>query len=156
MPYNREWDQGKDAWQDSSWTAHDSRHHIRPREDDYYGDGKRRKTTHGVKPINSYSVPSSSLENFQGPQVHDTSQAYDTYATDRSNHQGGDQFQDYGQDDRHQRNKKRLVPSEPSPHVIFLGLDPDFTEADVSSYFSAPVQFSQPRLAPVISYEKWM
>lgn len=28
-------------------------------------------------------------------------------------------------------NKKRLVPSEPSPHVIFLGLDPDFTESDV-------------------------
>lgn len=27
--------------------------------------------------------------------------------------------------------KKRLQPSEPSPHVIFLGLDPDFTEADV-------------------------
>ncbi|KAG6879954.1 hypothetical protein C0992_008888 [Termitomyces sp. T32_za158] len=54
------------------------------------------------------------------------------------NHQGGDQFQDYGQDDRQQRNKKRLVPSEPSPHVIFLGLDPDFTEADVSPNFSAP------------------
>jgi hypothetical protein len=27
--------------------------------------------------------------------------------------------------------KKRLLPSEPSPHVIFLGLDTDFTEADV-------------------------
>jgi hypothetical protein len=26
---------------------------------------------------------------------------------------------------------KRLLPSEASPHVIFLGLDPDFTEADV-------------------------
>ena len=29
-------------------------------------------------------------------------------------------------------NRKRHVSSEPSPHVIFLGLDPDFTEADVS------------------------
>ena len=28
-------------------------------------------------------------------------------------------------------HKKNLVSSEPSPHVIFLGLDPDFTEADV-------------------------
>ncbi|KAI0702329.1 hypothetical protein BC835DRAFT_1321578 [Cytidiella melzeri] len=27
-----------------------------------------------------------------------------------------------------------MVPSEPSPHVIFLGLDPDFTEADFSTY----------------------
>lgn len=27
--------------------------------------------------------------------------------------------------------KKRQASSEPSPHVIFLGLDPDFSEADV-------------------------
>jgi RNA-binding protein 5/10 len=32
----------------------------------------------------------------------------------------------------HDPNRRRLAPSEPSPHVIFLGLDPDFTEADVS------------------------
>ena len=44
---------------------------------------------------------------------------------------------DYGQEDRSRASsppgsvKKRLVPSEPSPHIIFLGLDPDFTEADV-------------------------
>ncbi|KAG5338692.1 hypothetical protein C0989_006587 [Termitomyces sp. Mn162] len=94
MPYNREWDQGKDTWQDPSWGAYDSRPN--------------------------------------GFQAYDTSQAYDTYVHDR-NQQSADQSQDYGQDDRHQRNKKRLVPSEPSPHVIFLGLDPDFTEADVSS-----------------------
>lgn len=31
-------------------------------------------------------------------------------------------------------NKKRLVPSEASPHVIFLGLDPDFTESDLQAY----------------------
>ncbi|KNZ81458.1 RNA-binding protein 5-A [Termitomyces sp. J132] len=112
MPYNREWDQGKDTWQDPSWGACDSRPNVRPREDDHYGDGKRRKTNYG------------------GFQAYDTSQAYDTYVHDR-NQQSADQSQDYGQDDRHQRNKKRLVPSEPSPHVIFLGLDPDFTEADV-------------------------
>ncbi|PPQ66853.1 hypothetical protein CVT26_009632 [Gymnopilus dilepis] len=48
---------------------------------------------------------------------------------------------DYPTDDRSRAGqgafpKKRLVPSEPSPHVIFLGLDPDFTEADteVDSY----------------------
>ncbi|EAU88125.2 hypothetical protein CC1G_03797 [Coprinopsis cinerea okayama7 len=47
--------------------------------------------------------------------------------------------QDYGYDERPRGGgggggghpKKRLLPSEPSPHVIFLGLDPDFTEADV-------------------------
>ncbi|KAF8580700.1 hypothetical protein K439DRAFT_289082 [Ramaria rubella] len=48
------------------------------------------------------------------------------------------------QDDRHPRgtfqnqslnqNRRRLVPSEPSPHVIFLGLDTDHTEADLHGY----------------------
>jgi hypothetical protein len=40
---------------------------------------------------------------------------------------------DHSQDDRPNKShvKKRLLPSEPSPHVIFLGLDTDFTEADV-------------------------
>ncbi|KAJ8584551.1 hypothetical protein M405DRAFT_451321 [Rhizopogon salebrosus TDB-379] len=39
-----------------------------------------------------------------------------------------------GDDDRHQnclQTKKRLVLGEPSSHVIFLGLRPDFSEADV-------------------------
>ncbi len=65
------------------------------------------------------------------------------YDTSRGNEDHGDlsnrQYdvsQDYGQEDRSRGGaggfgKKRLVPSEPSPHVIFLGLDPDFTEADV-------------------------
>lgn len=33
--------------------------------------------------------------------------------------------------------KKRQVASEPSPHVIFLGLDPDFTEADLQAYLTS-------------------
>lgn len=51
---------------------------------------------------------------------------------------------DQSLDDRSQQRggfaKKRLIPSQPSPHVIFLGLDPDFTEADVCRLSSlAPV-----------------
>lgn len=43
MAYNREWDQGKSAWgQQQSWNAH-------PRDDDYYTEGKRRKTNTGVR-----------------------------------------------------------------------------------------------------------
>jgi hypothetical protein len=43
MAYNREWDQGKQAWaQQQSWAAH-------PREEDYYNEGKRRKTNAGVR-----------------------------------------------------------------------------------------------------------
>jgi RNA-binding protein 5/10 len=33
---------------------------------------------------------------------------------------------------KHHSKGKRLLPSEASQHVIFLGLDPDFVESDVS------------------------
>lgn len=68
------------------------------------------------------------LHRFQAQflQGYDGQKAYDDYGGGYSKrndqgHGGGEGF-----------NKKRLVPSEPSPHVIFLGLDPDFTESDVS------------------------
>ncbi|KAG5634257.1 hypothetical protein H0H81_002688, partial [Sphagnurus paluster] len=122
MAYNREWDHGKDSWHDVSWNGADNRAHVRPREEDHHGEMKRRKFNNG------------------GFQVYDTAQGYGDSGHERSNPQGAERFQDYGQDDRHQRpgvNKKRLTPSEPSPHVIFLGLDPDFTEADVCVLFSS-------------------
>ena len=58
-------------------------------------------------------------------QGYDGQKAYDDYGGGYSKrndqgHGGGEGY------------KKRLVPSEASPHVIFLGLDPDFTESDVS------------------------
>lgn len=64
-------------------------------------------------------------------------------------------YQDSAQDDRHRGggggfNKKRLIPSEPSPHVIFLGLDTDFTEADVclssQTFYSIAHNFSAPSI----------
>ena len=73
--------------------------------------------------------------------------AYDTLhsSEDAGNDKPGQlrqvDHQDYGHDDRSRALggsggfKKRLTPSEPSPHVIFLGLDPDFTEADVCRLF---------------------
>lgn len=66
------------------------------------------------------------------PQGFDSSYGHD----DNAGHHHKNDHQDSAQDDRHRGggggfNKKRLIPSEPSPHVIFLGLDPDFTEADV-------------------------
>ena len=68
---------------------------------------------------------------FQG---YDGQKAYDEYNSGYSKrndqgHGGGEGY-----------TKKRLVPSEASPHVIFLGLDPDFTESDVGSiFFAAPM-----------------
>ncbi|KAH7915965.1 hypothetical protein BJ138DRAFT_1229047 [Hygrophoropsis aurantiaca] len=120
MAYNRDWDQGKDSWgENNSWGGSD-RGNIRGREDDYYGEGKRRKFNNG-----GYGAD----------------QSYDDSNYDTGSGQGkhNDHFQDYSHDDRGQKgfqSKKRLVPSEPSPHVIFLGLDPDFSEADLQAYLS--------------------
>ncbi|KAH9857720.1 hypothetical protein C2E23DRAFT_805452 [Lenzites betulinus] len=113
MAYNREWDQGKQADYES-WQPRANTH---MREEDYYGDSKRRKYNDGG---------------------YDASQGYDNSGYD--NRQSYDQG--YNQDDRHSKtgpyNKKRLVPSEPSPHVIFLGLDPDFTDALTCSFSAWP------------------
>ncbi|KAH9890700.1 hypothetical protein C8Q73DRAFT_705276 [Cubamyces lactineus] len=114
MAYNREWDQGKNANYDS-WQP-TPRGNTHTRDEDYYGDSKRRKYNDGG---------------------YDATQGYDNSGYD--NRQSYDQG--YYQDDRHSRggphNKKRLVPSEPSPHVIFLGLDPDFTESDMQAYLTS-------------------
>ncbi|KAJ8583547.1 hypothetical protein M405DRAFT_866953 [Rhizopogon salebrosus TDB-379] len=115
MAYNRDWDKGKDSWGDSgAWSG------GRGRDDDSYGDGKRRKFNNGG---------------------YDASHTYEESGYETYNQQSQGKPQDYAQDydDRHQKGfqtKKRLVPSEPSPHVIFLGLDPDFSEADLQAYLS--------------------
>ncbi|KAJ7632364.1 hypothetical protein FB45DRAFT_912257 [Roridomyces roridus] len=105
MAYNREWDQGKSAWgQQQPWNTPA----VHPRDEDYYSDGKRRKTNAGG---------------------YEASQAYSESAYDSASEQyrgGAAGFP-----------KKRLQPSEPSPHVIFLGLDPDFTEADLQKYLAS-------------------
>ncbi|KAG2115341.1 uncharacterized protein F5147DRAFT_676957 [Suillus discolor] len=120
MAYNRDWDKGKDNWGDSGAWATDRG--GRGRDDDY-GDGKRRKFNNGG---------------------YDTSNVYQEYSYEASyNQQSQSRPQDFAHDqshdDKHQKGfqgKKRLVPSEPSPHVIFLGLDPDFSEADLQAYLS--------------------
>ncbi|TCD59819.1 hypothetical protein EIP91_011398 [Steccherinum ochraceum] len=127
MAYNREWDRGKDTYADpqaQAWGSnaynnyngggwdegYNQRGNVRGREDEQYGDGKRRKFNNG-----GYDAP----------------QPYDDY----NNYDGG-YGQGMQQDPSNDRgyNKKRMVPSEPSSHVIFLGLDPDFTEADLQAY----------------------
>ncbi|KAL9714894.1 hypothetical protein Ac2012v2_001554 [Leucoagaricus gongylophorus] len=118
MAYNREWDKGKDHWNES-WGA-EPRGFPRGRDDEYHGEGKRRKfNVGGFDPSYGYEDVSNS-----------------------SGYYHKNDNQDYGQDDRHRGggggfNKKRLIPSEPSPHVIFLGLDPDFTEADLQAYLTS-------------------
>ncbi|EIN07565.1 hypothetical protein PUNSTDRAFT_103581 [Punctularia strigosozonata HHB-11173 SS5] len=110
MAYNREWDRGKDNWNDESWNGGPS--HARQREDEYYGDGKRRKFNNG-----GYDAQSHEGEGNYG-----TGHDYHDYS-DRAYRGGG-------------QGKKRMAASEPSPHVIFLGLDPDFTEADFQAFMT--------------------
>ncbi|KIO13245.1 hypothetical protein M404DRAFT_565827 [Pisolithus tinctorius Marx 270] len=117
MAYNRDLDKGKDSWGDyGSWDTEDRP--ARGRDDDYYGEGKRRKYNNGGYEAQSYGGP-----------------GYDSYSQPPHKQ---DHAHDYT-DARHGKgftSKKRLVPSEPSAHVIFLGLDPDFSEADVCRYTS--------------------
>ena len=128
MAYNREWDRGKDA----AWSNQQSWQGVRPRgEDDHHGDGKRRKYNNGVRIHILANQPHLTLS-----KAYDISQVREENAYGQGyGHKQAEQHQDYAQDDRFRGAagfaKKRLAPSEPSPHVIFLGLDPDFTEADV-------------------------
>ncbi|KAH9923996.1 uncharacterized protein BXZ73DRAFT_91386 [Epithele typhae] len=101
MAYNREWDKGKqpDYSDYSSWQAAPQAN--RAREDDYYGDNKRRKFNDGVRAPCSFACSSGLPLRWRRIQ------------------------------------QKRLVPSDPSPHVIFLGLDTDFTESDMQAYLTS-------------------
>ncbi|KAJ7172735.1 hypothetical protein C8R46DRAFT_1190468 [Mycena filopes] len=118
MYNNREWDQGKAAWgQQQSWNPPNAH----PREDDYYSEGKRRKTNAG-----GYEASYAYGEN-----------SYDTSSYGGRSDQQQDHTQRGGGGAAAPFVKKRLQPSEPSPHVIFLGLDPDFTEADLQKYLTS-------------------
>ncbi|KAI0050018.1 hypothetical protein FA95DRAFT_1514751 [Auriscalpium vulgare] len=120
--YNREWDYGKDTWDDGTGggggIGYNSRGNVRGREEESYGDGKRRKYNDG---------------------------GYDAGGWDDGAYDAGFYNQDYVPDEYSTRgggaagyhaNKKRLTPSEPSPHVIFLGLDLNFTESDMQTYLN--------------------
>ena len=124
MAYNREWDRGKDAWNDSTvWNDPSATRGGRTREEDYYnlGDGKRGKFNDGV---------CCRADIFPANSKHSFLQGYDAGYSEAAPSA-------YGHGGQDRSFKKRLVPSEPSPHVIFLGLDQDFTEADLQAYLTS-------------------
>ncbi|KAI0262876.1 hypothetical protein BC834DRAFT_1001141 [Gloeopeniophorella convolvens] len=99
MAYNREWDMGKEAWNENgSWGAKGG-------EGDYQVDARKRKFNNGAWDEGGYDVQQGNQDFGVGP--------------------GG-----------FHANKKRLVASDPSPHVIFLGLDIAFTETDLSTFLT--------------------
>lgn len=115
MAYNRDWGNSKDIWGD--YDVEDRS--ARGRDDDYYGEGKRRKYNNGGYEAQSYG--GTGYDSYNQPQ-HRQDHSHDST------------------DARHGKaftSKKRLVPSEPSAHVIFLGLDPDFSEADLQAFLSS-------------------
>lgn len=142
---NREWDRGKTG--EATWYPTDSRQNYHPREDDHYGQGKRRKFNDGVcaLPLASFCFGFGLL--CQGYQGYDASQGYEDQTLDASYPRQGPEHSQ-GQPGRGGPGggfpKKRLQPSEPSPHVIFLGLDPDFTESDVCWSFLFRFIFTHP------------
>ena len=122
MAYNREWDKGKDSWGEQPWNDHSARPNVRGRDEDYYGEGKRRKFNNGVcrqlGVSSNMSFEQTILQGYDAPHNYDADPPGHVNIWAQDDHASG--FQ-----------KKRQVPSQPSQHVIFLGLDPDFTEADV-------------------------
>ncbi|KAL5532946.1 hypothetical protein ACEPAF_4720 [Sanghuangporus sanghuang] len=126
MSYNREWDYGKD------WNSGGYRGQAREREDDeFYGEGKRRKYNNG-----GYQ-DSWQTHGDNRPYGGDGYSSHDNAYPDNYNNFGYDHSTD-GRDDRSHRyppqNRKKHIASEPSPHVIFLGLDFDFTESDLQNF----------------------
>lgn len=133
MAYNREWDRGKDSWNENSWND-GSAGQVHGRDEDYYGEGKRRKFNNGVGLCAASFVRggfSNGQQGYRNAQPYEAG-GFEDYTVARGGHSSSHDYVD----DRYQggHNKKRMVPSEPSPHVIFLGLEPDFTEADVRLY----------------------
>jgi RNA-binding protein 5/10 len=112
MAAPREWDSGKEQWAQQHTQWDDGSAKMRAREDDEYaGDGKRRKHNDGVRSVSICPVGRSVADD--GVQSWDAGE--------------GEGPTDWSLN----KPKKRLVPSEPSEHVIFLGLDTDFNETDV-------------------------
>ena len=62
MAYNREWDQGKGYWSEPAWNGPDAKPHVRQREENQYGEGKRRKFNNGVRLPLHYRRHSHSLQ----------------------------------------------------------------------------------------------
>ena len=66
MAYNREWDHGKDAWHDSgAWSDASGKVNVHPRNEEPYGEGKRRKYNNGVSQPPNFN-PYISFSGFLG------------------------------------------------------------------------------------------
>ncbi|KLO07384.1 hypothetical protein SCHPADRAFT_932471 [Schizopora paradoxa] len=136
MSYGREWDKGKD-WNDEDYYGSTR---GRAEDDDYgnYGEGKRRKYNNGGYEDSSWSQFNHNGRGQAGYDAQDAGGRFDNDPNYERQHRQGGGFV----------NRKKHVSSEPSPHVIFLGLDSDFTEADLFSFLKG--QGCSPDTATII------
>ncbi|KAG8695919.1 hypothetical protein FRC09_008855 [Ceratobasidium sp. 395] len=124
-------------WRDSdrhNWRDDNSRGSTKWREEgpedrnrDNEGDYKRRRTDyHDAKEDRTHSGESHSWDH-GGYYEEYTAEGYG------GENSGG---REEGAYDRTKRDHRRMVPSELSAHVIFLGLDQDFNEADLTAFLA--------------------
>ncbi|KZO95158.1 hypothetical protein CALVIDRAFT_500399 [Calocera viscosa TUFC12733] len=128
----REWDQGKE------WDGESSRGTRRGRDDDWGqedgDDWKRRKMNDGG--YDDQPGPSAYGPPQQGPPEWSNYQGYEGVGRG-----GGAGFgppgagANFGTPSSYGRGRGR-GPSDTSEHIIFLGLDPDFTEDDLKNFLT--------------------
>ncbi|CCA71088.1 hypothetical protein PIIN_05023 [Serendipita indica DSM 11827] len=120
------------------WDQHDYRGTVRRREDqdDSWDNKKRRRY--------------DDSDNYDERGYRDTSRQDDGYNQHQSSHSGRSRADDdwrtrpdpmeedtYDYQPKQYSKGKKMIASEASQHVIFLGLDPDFMESDLVLYLQS-------------------
>ncbi|CUA72458.1 hypothetical protein RSOLAG22IIIB_01127 [Rhizoctonia solani] len=121
MGYNDgQWREGH-GWRDDGGKGRGKWREDGPERWDNQGDSKRRRTDH-------HDARDDRAHAYGG----DSNQSWD-HGGYYEDHNPEDHPRDDGTYDRGKRGG-RMVPSELSAHVIFLGLDQEFTEADLTAF----------------------
>ncbi|KAG8691848.1 hypothetical protein FRC11_007814 [Ceratobasidium sp. 423] len=123
MGYNDgQWREGH-GWRDDGGKGRGKWRDDGPERWDNQGDSKRRRTDH-------HDARDDRAHAHGGDnQSWDHSGYYEEYTSE-------EHPRDDGAYDRGKRDRARMVPSELSSHVIFLGLDQEFNEADLTAFLA--------------------
>ncbi|CAE6462435.1 unnamed protein product [Rhizoctonia solani] len=124
MGYNDgQWREGQ-GWRDDGGKGRGKWRDDGSERWDAQGDSKRRRTDHhDARDDRAHAHGADSNQSW------DHGGYYEEYT-------GEDHHRDDGAYDRGKRDRGRMVPSELSAHVIFLGLDQEFNEADLTAFLA--------------------
>ncbi|KAH7340485.1 hypothetical protein B0J17DRAFT_651532 [Rhizoctonia solani] len=124
MGYNDgQWHEGQ-GWRDDGGKGRGKWRDDGTERWDAQGDSKRRRTDH-----HDARDDRAHVHGADSTQSWDHGGYYEEYT-------GEDHHRDDGAYDRGKRDRGRMVPSELSAHVIFLGLDQEFNEADLTAFLA--------------------